>query len=85
MENIQPVGIWNNGSVIQATKFSLEIIYDNLIDNANFYYQLISDNGVPLSTGNLSITGTEYETWGESSDVNQEAYVICTTKLGLQL
>jgi hypothetical protein len=85
MKAIQPVSIWANGVNSQATQLSLTIINDNLSTSATLYYQLLSEDGIQLAQGNLNIDGEEYQTWGEASDVNSEAYVIAATKLALTL
>lgn len=85
MKAIQPVSIWANGSNSQATQLSLTIINDNLSTSATLYYQLLSEDGIQLAQGNLTIDGEEYQSWGEASDINSEAYVIAATKLGLTL
>jgi hypothetical protein len=85
MKQIQPVLIWSNGSNSQATQLSLSIINDNLSTSATLYYQLLSEDGTQLAQGNLTIEGEEYQSWGEVSDVNNEAYVIAATKLSLTL
>lgn len=90
MKQIQPVSIWSNGANHQANTFNLTIINDNLSTSATMYYQLFScseaegvTNCSQLADGNLVIDGTEYETWGDSENVNEDAYVICAGKLGL--
>ena len=85
MKAIQPVLIWANGSNSQATQLSLTIINDNLSTSATLYYQLLSEDGTQLAQGNLTIEGEEYQSWGEASDVNNEAYVITANKLSLTL
>jgi len=85
MKAIQPVSIWANGVNSQATQLLLSIINDNLQSFATLYYQLLTEDGTQLAQGNLTIDGEEYQTWGASSDVNNEAYVIAATKLALTL
>jgi hypothetical protein len=86
MKAIQPVSIWANGVNSQATQLSLTIINDNLDTSATLYYQLLTEDGIQLAQGNLTIDGEEYHTWGEaSSDINNEAYVIAANKLSLTL
>ncbi len=85
MKQIQPVSIWANGANYQATQLSLTIINDNLSTSATLYYQLLTEDGTQLAQGNLTIEGEEYQSWGEASDVNSEAYVIAATKLSLTL
>lgn len=85
MKQIQPVTIWQNGVNSQATQLSLIIINDNLSTSATFYYQLLSEDNIQLSQGNLTIDGTEYDDWGNSGDINNEAYSIAASKLSLTL
>jgi hypothetical protein len=85
MKAIQPVSIWANGVNSQATQLLLSIVNDNLQSFATLYYQLLSEDGTQLAQGNLTIDGEEYQTWGASSDVNNEAYVIAANKLSLIL
>jgi hypothetical protein len=92
MKQIQPVTIWANGVNSQANYLGLTIINDNLSTSATFYYQLFNCTEVDgnqtcnqLSEGNLVISGTEYDTWGDSGDINTDAYTICAGKLGLTL
>jgi len=85
MKAIQPVLIWANGVNSQATQLSLIIINDNLDTSATLYYQLLSEDGIQLAQGNLTIDGEQYQSWGEASDINNEAYVIAAAKLSLIL
>lgn len=85
MKQIQPISIWANGVNSQATQLSLTLINDNLSTSATLYYQLLSEDGTQLAQGNLTIEGEQYQSWGEASDVNNEAYVIAATKLALTL
>lgn len=85
MKAIQPISIWVNGINSQATQLSLTIINDNLSTSATLYYQLLTEDGTQLAQGNLTIDGEQYQSWGEASDVNNEAYVIAAAKLSLTL
>jgi len=85
MKAIQPVLIWANGANSQSTQLSLTIINDNLDTSATLYYQLLAEDGTQLAQGNLTIEGEEYQSWGEASDVNSDAYVIAANDLNLTL
>lgn len=93
MKEIQPISIWSNGTSQSANFINAYVINDNLINNATFYYSLLSSttdgdgnvSSIQLSQGNLTMGGTDYENWGEASDINQEAYVWITTQLNLTL
>ena len=90
MKTIQSVPIWTGGQVKSATKFDLNIIYDNLESSATFYYQLLevlvdADNNEStnqLAQGNLSMDGSEYQNWDDSND---GAYSWAAGKLSLTI
>ena len=93
MRGIQPVDIWSNGQSLQANNLSMYSINDNLSSSATFYYQLLNitinqdgnTTSSPLSQGNLTMDGTDYENWGENGNINDEAYVWAADKLNLTL
>ena len=47
MKQIQPVSIWKDGSLQVATKFNMNLIYDNLENSANFFYELLAEADLP--------------------------------------
>ena len=93
MKEIQPISIWSNGTSQSENFINAYVINDNLLNSATFYYSLLSSttdgdgnvSSIQLSQGNLTMGGTDYENWGEASDINQEAYVWITTQLNLTL
>lgn len=99
MKAIQPVSIWVNGQQQTANQFDLRIVNDDLIGSATFYYELINQvitpgenpdsedqvTNVTLANGNSSLQGAEYDAWGESENINDEAYSIIAAKLNVTL
>lgn len=85
MKQIQPVSIWYNGQMIQATIFNMYSINDNLSTEANFYYQLLSSTNLQLVEGNLKMTDFDYQAYSTSPDSNAYAYQWGATKLNLTL
>lgn len=92
MKPIQPVNVWVNGQQIQANYLNAYIVNDNLESSATFYYALINRNYVDsepvdtsLANGNVTIEGQDYINWGNSGDINNDAYVILAQKLNLTL
>jgi hypothetical protein len=91
MKQIQPVQIWVNGSLQTGTYINAYIINDNLLDSATFYWSIWSDGdepdtqGIKLSEGNLIMVDPEYDLWGQSTDINQAAYVWICEELNLTL
>jgi hypothetical protein len=98
MKNIEPINIWMNGSLKQASIISARIVNDDLSTQCSFYYELkesnteippIEEDDVPtmlfgskLSEGNVYMTGNDYQNW---NGTNQTAYEFIATKLNLSL
>lgn len=85
MKQIQPVSIWYNGQMIQATLFSMTSVSDNLSTECIFYYQLSSSATEQLANGNITITGFDYKAYSTSPDSNAYAYQWGATQLNLTL
>lgn len=90
MKQIQPQQIWSSGSVQTGSLLNAYIIYDNLIDSANFYWAIwqadAEDKPVKsLAEGNLTINEPDYSIWGSTSDINQAAYEWIADQLSLTL
>jgi len=68
MKTIQPVQIWYNGSLVNATILFAKIVADNLINEAIIYYKLLSNSMQGVAEGNIKISGTEYANWNGSND-----------------
>jgi len=90
MKTIQPVNVWQNGQVKSASKFDLNIVYDNLESSATFYYQLLevitdaegNESTNQVAQGNLTMDGQEYQNWDDSND---SAYIWGATQLSLTI
>jgi hypothetical protein len=92
MKAIQPVNIWSGGQSLQANNINMYVVNDNLSSSATFYYQLlkvetIDDNTSTqqLAQGNLTISGTDYDNWNATPDINDAAYVWAAGQLNLTL
>ena len=85
MKQIQPVSIWYNGQIKQATQFDLTSVGDNLSTTANFYFWLADQNEMKLTDGNINMIGFDYEAYSTSPDSNAYAYQWAATQLNLTL
>lgn len=85
MKAIQPINLWVDGDSKQATRLTLTISFDNLATEAVFKYTLSDGDNNALITGLLPIDGDAYQTWGQSTDANTDAYVFAASKLNLIL
>lgn len=68
MKTIEPVSIWDNGTVQEAKILNTYAVNVTLNTSATFYYQLFSENvdltvGLQVAQGNLTMTGEAYAQW----------------------
>lgn len=90
MKTINPVNVWQNGQMKSATKFDLNIVYDNLESSASFFYQLLevlvdaegNEYTSQVAQGNLVMDGEEYQNW---DDTNDSAYIWGANQLSLTI
>jgi len=89
MKQIQPVGIWFNGAIVNANYLNLISTSDNLVSSATFYYVLYANEmdmqGNALASGSLTMDGFDYEAYSSSPDSNGYAYSWAAGKLNLTL
>jgi len=87
-KKIETQTVWVNGELKAANNLYTYIVMDNLFDSAQFYWQLafVENDEVKesnLASGNVSLTGETYVNWGESGDINNEAYNLVAAALNL--
>lgn len=68
MKTIEPVSIWDNGSVKEAKVLNAYAVNVTLGNSATFYYSLSAENddqtlGSQVAQGNLTMTGEAYAEW----------------------
>lgn len=68
MKTIEPVSIWDNGTVQQATILNSYAVNVTLNTSATFWYGLFAETAegnvsTQLAQGNLSMTGEAYTQW----------------------
>lgn len=93
MAQIQPISTWFQGETHQANVFTLYSENDNLIDSANFIYQLIEfivispeeQSSQILISGYLNINGQDYNDWDASVSANEWIYNWAADQLNLVL
>lgn len=93
MRSIVPVSVWKDGVNIQANALSAIIISDNLSTQAIFYFKLLHVADIlqeeqvdDIATdGNLTMSGQDYQNWGNTGDINDEAYQWIAGQLNLTL
>jgi len=68
MKPISNFPVWVNGVYISAEQFYLHVNFDNLIDQAIFYFSLNDIIGNRLTEGNITMSGQDYLAWNGSND-----------------
>ena len=82
MKQIQPIDIWQNGTTKTATYLSIQGTNVKLGISASFFWQLMTEEGDTVSSGNLGISGEQYAAWGADDDY---IYQILASDLNLTL
>ena len=82
MKTIQPIPSWVKGQAVTATIFNMRPIYGELFKFTDFYYQLLDDALVMAAEGNLSLSGEDYQEWGNDDNY---PYEWAATKLNLTI
>jgi len=89
MKQIQPVGIWFNGAIVNANYLNLISTSDNLTTSATFFFVLYANEmdmqGNTLASGSLTMDSFDYEAYSTSPDSNSYAYSWAASKLNLTL
>ena len=71
MKTIEPISIWDNGTVQEAIVLNTYAVNVQLNNSATFWWGLYSTNNaqldIVLSQGNLSMTGEAYTEWQADS------------------
>lgn len=85
MAQIQPFQVWKDGQQQQAESIVVVSVYDNLVDQAKFFFQLLDANSQEVAAGNLPISGQDYIDWGLNQDINLAAYSWVAAQLNITL
>jgi hypothetical protein len=82
MKNIQPVIFpLNLGTATQLNCVGS----DNFNTSVTIYYQLLTESNEQLQTGNLNMSGFDYEAYNTSSDGNEFIYQWSAQQIGVTL
>ena len=82
MKEIEPIDVWQNGTTKTAVKLQVQGTSVTLGSSASFYWQLLTEEGYQVSSGNLGISGEQYTAWGADDDY---VYTIIAEDLNLTI
>ena len=80
MKQIEPIQIWQNGTTKTATQLQVQGTSVTLGSSASFYWQLLTEEGYQVASGNLGISGEQYTSWGADDNY---VYTIIAEDLNL--
>ena len=81
MKKIKKIQVWNNGQLIDLNYININIKFDDLVNVCVFSYDLLNDEQ-SIVNGEVVLIDEQYKKW---SGDNEEAYLIVTNKLNLEL
>lgn len=81
MKKITPITMWSNGTTTKATILDAYAVNVTLGTSATFYYALLDDNKQPLASGNLTMSGEQYQAW----DADATAWDFIAKELNLEI
>jgi|APFre7841882630_1041343.scaffolds.fasta_scaffold19306_6 hypothetical protein len=85
-QKIENLNIWKSGTNQIAAVFNCYSIYDNLIDEANFYVSLLDKDEINvLWEGNETINLSNYTIWKETGFTTDWLINYFCTKLNLTI
>ena len=82
MKTIQPIKVWKDGKLLDATIIDIYISYDDLSTEAAFQYSLFNDALTYLVMDKVDMKGQDYVNWDDS---NSAAYEFVASALNLTI
>ena len=82
MKTIQPIKVWKDGNLLDATIIDIYISYDDLSTQAAFQYTLFADDLTCLVMAKVDMKGQDYANWDDS---NSSAYLFVASVLNLTI
>jgi hypothetical protein len=82
--DVNPVKVWRDGKTVDGVDLDVDVAYEDLDNMVRFYYQLKDSAGVQIASGNVEVTGKDYDDYKTLPNHAQRAYNIVLRHLRLQ-
>lgn len=88
---IEIFNVWKDGASVPVKYLGIEVSKDNLYDAATFRWSLFQTysqgnmTNLPVTSGALTMDGTDYANWNNAVDINYAAFQWVATELNLKL
>jgi hypothetical protein len=82
--DVNPVKVWKDGKTVDGVDLDVDVAYENLDNMVRFYYQLKDSTGAQIASGNVEVSGKDYEDYRTLPNHAQRAYNLVLRHLRLQ-
>ena len=82
--DVNPVKVWKDGKVVDGVDLDVDVAYEDLDNMVRFYYQLKDSTGAQIASGNVEVTGADYDDYKTKPNHARAAYQIVLRYLRLQ-
>jgi hypothetical protein len=82
--DVNPVKVWKDGKTVDGVDLDVDVAFEDLDNMVRFYYQLKDSAGVQIASGNVEVTGADYDDYKTKPNHARAAYQIVLKYLRLQ-
>lgn len=82
--DVNPVKVWKDGKTVDGVDLDVDVAFEDLDNMVRFYYQLKDSSGAQIASGNVEVSGKDYDDYKSLPNHAQRAYNIVLRHLRLQ-
>jgi hypothetical protein len=82
--DVNPVKVWRDGRTVDGVDLDVDVAFEDLDNMVRFFYQLKDSAGVQIASGNVEVTGADYDDYKTKPNHARAAYQIVLKYLRLQ-
>jgi len=82
--DVNPVKVWKDGKTVDGVDLDVDVAFEDLDNMVRFYYQLKDSTGAQIASGNVEVTGADYDDYKTKPNHARAAYQIVLKYLRLQ-
>jgi hypothetical protein len=82
--DVNPVKVWRDGKTVDGVDLDVDVAYEDLDKMVRFYYQLKDSTGAQIASGNVEVSGKDYDDYKTLPNHAQRAYNLVLRHLRLQ-
>jgi hypothetical protein len=82
--DVNPVKVWKDGKTVDGVDLDVDVAFEDLDNMVRFFYQLKDSTGAQIASGNVEVSGKDYDDYKSLPNHAQRAYNIVLRHLRLQ-